>query len=233
MKIKNNEKGSLTLFVTLAMLFFMIFLVALYVSTTNEQRAQLAITARIKEIYEKDLDNVEEIYNDFIGTDEYIPIYTAEQLKKVGTGENVYISEIGKYYTFDLDSNYILKNNIELNKYTVDENGTITFDENAEQWIPIGTSSKPFTGILDGNGYKIEGLYINNSTLSNQGLFGYNSGEIKNILLINHNITSSQNLTDGIVVYNQGIIENCYNTENISSNFNQVEDNEEITNDIL
>lgn len=212
MKNINSERGSLTLFVTIAMLFFMMFLLALYVSTTNEQKAQLAITARIKEIYEKDINNIEEIYNNFIGTDENIPIYTAEQLKKIGSGESIYISEVKKYYTFNLDSNYMLKNNIEINKgkYSISNDGTINFNSDVEQWIPIGTPSKQFTGKFDGNGYKIEGLYINSNS-SNQGLFGYNQGTIQNVVLSNSYIKVNSTL-DGIVVYNLGTVKNCINT---------------------
>lgn len=210
----SNEKGSLSLFVSIAMLFFMLFILALYISTTNEQKVQLAITARIKEIYEKNINDekLEEIYNDFIGKDENIPIYTAEQLQKVGSGENVYISEVGKYYTFNLNSNYILKNNIELNKgkYIISNDGTVSFSSNAEQWIPIGTSSKQFTGIFDGNGYKIEGIYINSNS-SNQGLFGYNQGTIQNVVLSNSYIKVNS-ILEGIAVYNYGTIKNCMNT---------------------
>lgn len=248
MKNIKNEKGSLALFVTIAMLFFMAFLLALFLSTTNEQKTQLAVTARIKEIYEKDVNNIDEIYNTFIGTEEYIPIYTAEQLKKVGTGESVYIAEIGKYYTFSLNSKYILKNNIELNKnkYTMAEDGTITFASDAEQWTPIGTSANPFTGTFDGNEYKINGLYINNTSLSNQGLFGYNNGTIKNIIInkgyikagYSFGTIASRNLENGIIYncinkidtnngggsgnicgFNSGKILNCTNEGNLTNLF--------------
>lgn len=221
MKNIKNERGSLALFVTIAMLFFMAFLLALFLSTTNEQKTQLAVTARIKETYEQDLDNIEEIYNNFVGTEEYIPIYTAEQLKKVGTGESVYISEVGKYYTFNLNSKYILKNNIELNlnKYTVANDGTITFSSDAEQWTPIGTSANPFTGTFDGNGYKISGLYINNTSLSDQGLFGYNNGTIQNTIVDNGYISGAGNL-GGISSKNleNGKINDCINNIYIISN---------------
>lgn len=180
MKMLNNEKGSLALFVSIAMIFFMSFLLVLFLSTTNEQKTQLAVTARIKETYEQDLDNIDNIYNSFVG-DDYIPIYTKEQLKKVGSGEKVYVSQEGKYYYFNLNSSYILKNNIELNKFTVDEEGKIIFDANAEQWVPIGTSDNAFTGNFNGNGYQISGLYINSNS-NNQGLFGVvQSGTIENL----------------------------------------------------
>lgn len=43
-------------------------------------------------------------------------------------------------------------------------------------WTPIGTSSKPFTGAFDGNGYTIRGLTISSPSSGYQGLFGYASG---------------------------------------------------------
>ncbi|MDR1573369.1 MAG: hypothetical protein LBS24_03570, partial [Clostridiales Family XIII bacterium] len=32
-------------------------------------------------------------------------------------------------------------------------------------WVPIGTASDPFKGVIDGGGYKITGLYVNNPAL--------------------------------------------------------------------
>lgn len=223
MKNIKNEKGSLALFVTIAVLFFMAFLLTMYLATANEQKTQLAITARVKEVYEKNLEDkvLETIYEGMIGTDENIPIYTAEQLKKIGTGESVYISEVGKYYTFNLNSNYILKNNIELNKgkYSISNDGTITFSSDAQQWIPIGTESSPFNGNFNGNNYKISGLYINNTTLSNQGLFGVNSGKLENIVIDNGYMNANQ-IVGGIVGINleNSTINNCVNNNRIIGN---------------
>lgn len=55
---------------------------------------------------------------------------------------------------------------------------------------PIGTSSKPFSGIFDGNGYTISNLNITSSTTENVGLFGYVSGgTIKNVVISSGTIT--------------------------------------------
>ena len=58
-------------------------------------------------------------------------------------------------------------------------------DENPDQgWQPVGTSSAPFKGILDGNGKTISGLWINRSNTSYVGLFGYcNGATIKNLTI--------------------------------------------------
>ncbi len=209
MNIK-NERGSLTLFVAISMLFFMTFLLTLYISTTNQQKTQLEITARIKETYEQDLDNIEEVYNSFVGNENNIPIYNANQLKKIGSGESVYIEQEGKYYKFGLDSSYFLKNNIELNKYTMDTNGNVILDEDAEQWTPIGTETEPFKGNFDGNEYQITGLYINSSS-NNLGLFGViDGGTIENVT-ISGNIKEENNY-NGIAgkISENTKINNCY-----------------------
>ena len=156
-----------------------------------------------------------------------IPIYTGEQFKKIGTGEAIKIEEAGgEIYQFNIDSHYVLQNDINLN----------CSEEN--QWVPIGTSSNPFKGMLDGKDYTISGIYIN-SKEERQALFGYNNGTIQNFILVDGYIKSAGfvagitainsssgkiincvnyielyatgNQNGGIVGSNSGIIENCEN----------------------
>ena len=50
-------------------------------------------------------------------------------------------------------------------------------DENPDQgWQPVGTSSAPFKGTLDGNNHTVSGLWINRSSLDYVGFFGYADG---------------------------------------------------------
>lgn len=67
MKILKEEKGSITLFVLLAMLFFVMFLVGMYMLSANSESSQTAETARIKEIYEQDVDNIDDVYETLVG----------------------------------------------------------------------------------------------------------------------------------------------------------------------
>ena len=120
------------------------------------------------------------------------------------------------------------------------------------EWEPIGTTDNPFTGTFDGCGHAILNmnnvkqatLYYNDRaigihatgstatqyyyTVANYGagLFGYNSGTIKNLDVINLDITvqCSYNNNDvdnssrriyryyagGVCAYSNGVIENCY-----------------------
>lgn len=48
-------------------------------------------------------NEIEQSYN---GGD-IIPIYTSDQLEKVGSGESVYVAETGKIYTFSDDKSYL------------------------------------------------------------------------------------------------------------------------------
>ena len=45
-------------------------------------------------------------------------------------------------------------------------------DGSQRDWTPIGTSSLPYTGTFDGQGYSISGLYFNDSSADYVGLFG-------------------------------------------------------------
>ena len=136
-----------------------------------------------------------------------IPIYTGDQFKKIGTGEEIQIEEAGgEVYQFNMDSHYVLQNDIDLN----------CSEEN--QWVPISQ----FNGVLDGKGYKISGIYINSEN-QRQALFNYNNGTIQNINSIKGEIRGTHYVA-GIVVENQtgGKILNCTNEVEIyaSANFN-------------
>lgn len=45
-------------------------------------------------------------------------------------------------------------------------------------WTPIGSLEKPFSGLLDGNGYTISGLSVSNSKKGASGLFACVSGQL-------------------------------------------------------
>ena len=67
MKINlKNEKGAISLYVLLAMLLITITLVSIYVSLTNEHLTQLDVAEQIKLTYEKDMNNIDDVYNNLI-----------------------------------------------------------------------------------------------------------------------------------------------------------------------
>ena len=111
-------------------------------------------------------------------------------------------------------------------------------------WVPIGTSSTAFDGTFDGNGRTLTGFTISDDSLDRAGLFGENSGIVKNLFLSgsvkgnenvagivarNHNGGQITNCTfsgtvqgrayvGGIAGYNDGMIENCFNEAAVTCN---------------
>ena len=101
-------------------------------------------------------------------------------------------------------------------------------DPTGEGWEPIGHydadwSEHPFTGTFDGQGYEIDGLFINRDQVDgigySSGLFGILGGTLNNLKLTNLNITNHNNnwgTTGGITGYlNHGSINNCFLEGNI------------------
>lgn len=95
-------------------------------------------------------------------------------------------------------------------------------------WIPIGYAEEnPFSGTYDGGIYDDEGTYVGQNNkiiglysegdgtkkeLSNIGLFGINTGNIKNLDMSGNYILPTKIPGGMIVAYNKGgIIENCIN----------------------
>lgn len=78
-----------------------------------------------------------------------------------------------KEITKDMSAYYVLANDIDLS--------------NISSWEPIGTEENEFTGELDGQGYTIDHMTIEDDGLQYVGLFGYcdDYATIKNIQLKN------------------------------------------------
>ncbi len=113
-------------------------------------------------------------------------------------------------------------------KYVILEND-ITLDK-TQQWEPIGSypndsptpdapQNKPFKGIFDGQGHKVDGVYIH-TTEKVKGLFGIvESGVIKNVGVgENSNITGGVG-TAGLVgyTYKGTLVSNCYNQATVTA----------------
>lgn len=62
MKQLKEEKGSITLFVLVSMLFFVLILTGAYMLSSLGQQTGISETAKIKEIYEKDMNQIDDIY---------------------------------------------------------------------------------------------------------------------------------------------------------------------------
>lgn len=156
-----------------------------------------------------------------------------------GTSETEHLTEVPEGYVGvytiedlycirnDLTANYILMNNIDLTEATA-EGGDWNYS--GRGWNPIGSndiySGSAYSGIFDGNGYRIEGLNIAiKSTVPSGtsnlylGLFSNVAGTVRN-LTISGSISSEKSLPayiGGIAGYSEteAVFENCNNLVNI------------------
>ena len=107
-----NERGVITILTLVTILFMIAFLLSTYVIVANRRQAQAEVKKGIQEIYGTDIENIESIYAEYFADEgEAIPIYTAEDLFKVGTGKCIVTNN--KIYQCLENSDYILLSNIE------------------------------------------------------------------------------------------------------------------------
>jgi len=110
----------------------------------------------------------------------------------------------------------------------IDAGITSTWNSGAG-FVPLGNDdlANPvgniFTGIFDGLGHTITGLYINRPSTNYVGLFGGSDGNavFRNVGLIGVNITGGFQ-TGGLVAHTGGIISNAYTTGTVTGTDNTV-----------
>lgn len=131
-----------------------------------------------------------------------------------GTAENPYqisttthLNNVRKYP----DAHFQLVKDLEFIEADFSEGGE--FYNNGQGWEPIGTKETPFTGVFNGCGYTIQGLFIHRALgeTTYTGLFGYTTGTIRDVALLDSNLTggSSWCYIGGIAGYNTGCILRC------------------------
>lgn len=197
MKINvKSEKGAITLVVLVGMLFLTVFLMSVYIMLSNKAQNSRETTEQIEKQY-NNVGEKDSIYENYFISTDVIPIYTANQLKEIGSGKEITID--GRVYIFSADAYYTIKNDLDLGG--IYNSNTDTWS--GEQWTPI---TDDFIGILDGLGHKVTGLYINNSN-SNQGLFGVLKGTVKNLKIQDSYVNGREN--ELLAGKNEGTIENC------------------------
>lgn len=119
--------------------------------------------------------------------------------------QNFAFAEAKIYYVESFDDLKTMEN--DPNAYYVLTNN-IMLDEPVE--MLFCDKDKPFSGVLDGNGYTITGLKIESNT-QEVAFIGYLSGTIRHINLVCVEICGGENCVNagGLVYKNKGKIENC------------------------
>lgn len=147
-----KERGAITILTLVTILFIISFLVSTFVIITNRRQAQAEIKKKTQEIYESDIGQEEQIYKSYFANEnEVIPIYTAEQLFKVGT-DDLIVSD-NKIFKCTADADYKLASNIVFNVNDYLEEYPNNFEDSIS-WINIEENDK-LTGAFDYNGNEI------------------------------------------------------------------------------
>ncbi len=142
-----------------------------------------------------------------------------------GVKDNVYeISNAGELHWFrdnvnggDVTANAVLVCDITDNNGVITSYGTLANDTSSfRNWTPIGNSTYKYNGHFGGQGYTINGLYMNDSSISHGGLFGYtNTSAIIERVGVDYSAFSGNQYIGTISGYNNGKIENCYSLYNV------------------
>ena len=144
----------------------------------------------------------------------FIPVFTlsAFSLEDYGTAGNPYLIRTPQELDAvrnDLSKHYKLAANIDLD---------ISPYNQESGWVPIGDPENAFTGSFDGNGYTISNLYIVRPSSAFQGLFGAIDfgGTVKNLGMVDGYLDFGD-FSGSVAGENNGLIENCYNTNTVNS----------------
>ena len=161
----------------------------------NEDGTTLTLTPQSqRRTIAKDLKvELKKEYNVTINTKDGESVTKTILFEGDGTKENPFVirtKEELQAVNEDLSAYYILGANIDLTDFT---------------FTPIGNSQTPFTGNIDGTGYTISNLKVEDEEKDNIGLFSCNNGTISNITLENVTIKGKTN-AGGLVGYNTGTV---------------------------
>ena len=135
----------------------------------------------------------------------------------------------------NLKANVVLTADITVNEdlltsINTDDDGNVTNGSSFKAWRPMGMADEKghltgwYTGIFDGNGHSISGLYVNRDEASDDvhtwfksciGLFGYYSGVTRNLSVLD-SYMRGKDCIGGICGYNDGgTIQNCYSAATV------------------
>lgn len=209
-----SNKGSISLYVLMTMIFILVLVSGIYMTSTSKEISGLKETEAIKNLYQKDVDNVDKIYEQLISSREYIKeglIVHYDGINNTQQGHN----QTSKVWE-DLSGNgndAILKtDNVNWEEKCFSfTNPTIDFFE-TENYIDLGTSPRTIEIVCSisnlesqnimGLGYEQENqlfdVVINNNSF-NYNFYNNEANEGIEQALITNTIYSTA------FIYNQGV----------------------------
>lgn len=156
-----EEVGSVAVYVFIVLFSFLIVLITFYTSATNVRKTQLATIIRIKESYEQDNENIEEVYQRRLklakaGTEmkEKPEIWSSTKIVAISDGNNGIIPlPEGFYYVGgDIKSGIIISDSSEDKNKGDSYEVAKTLKGNQFVWIPVSGESDLERTNFDSNG---------------------------------------------------------------------------------
>ena len=114
----------------------------------------------------------------------------------------------------------VLTANITVNSGVLKADGSIADNVSSfRSWTPIGNYNNEYTGTFDGHGYTVSGLYFNDTSKEEVGLFGHlgSGGKISNVGVLD-SYFEFRMMGGGICGHNYGEINNCTNGGTVIGN---------------
>ena len=103
-----NDSGFISIFVTIVMIFLLVFILTTYSSVNTRLKSQEIKDIELTEIYSENYSDIENyVYAD---ANDVIPIHNIRELNRVGTGSNLQIKDL--IYECGISNSYILKSDI-------------------------------------------------------------------------------------------------------------------------
>ena len=117
------------------------------------------------------------------------------------------------------NANAVLTADITVNTGVLQSDGSLADDTSIfRSWAPIGFNDlRIYTGIFDGQGHTVSGLYVDDASTNFVGLFGCagTSSSVSNVGGVDSYFNGNNNV-GGVCGYSNGKITNCYNKVKVS-----------------
>ena len=147
--IIKNEKGAVSALVLFTVLMFIVILMGVYLTVTARQKAQIKSDMRIEQVYRKDVNNIDNVYDEIISKSKTVEemkdgdYFKEKTILRDSNGNIITVPE-GFKIASDSGINVTEGIVIEDNDITTDGNGSKR--GNQYVWIPVGKKVKKSDG---------------------------------------------------------------------------------------
>lgn len=161
--MKKNQKGAISVFVVVTMLFFLITIVGVYTIASKRAQTQTESVELVKGKYYTEGEEQALYQQKVSNATTNLPIYTKEQLWSVGTGKKVEME--GTVYIFSATATYDLKNDIVIN---IDDDlkivDTSKVNRNGYEIYYYNPDNNQYYNLSDSSSYDLQknGYYFKN-----------------------------------------------------------------------